>query len=132
MIFGTGCDIAKISRFEKWVASEDMIPRFFNEAEMVSSGNKNFLCAHYAKRFAAKEAFSKALGTGFAGLELKDFWIENNEAGRPEMKFGTKTAGKLESLAGKNYKVHVTLSDEREYAVAFVVIEKGEDNNHDV
>ena len=125
MIFGTGCDIAKISRFEKWVASEDMIPRFFNEAEMVSSGNKNFLCAHYAKRFAAKEAFSKALGTGLRGFELCDIHVENDEYGKPELFLENKARAIADSLCGKNHQIHLSLSHEKEYALAYVVIEKG-------
>ena len=71
MIFGIGTDIAKVSRFEKWVRSPEMIQRFFNECEIVHveedfvEKRLQFLCEHYAARFAAKEAFAKALGTGF-------------------------------------------------------------------
>ena len=68
MISGIGCDIAKVSRFEKWVKNNEMIQRFFNPCEiaLVSEEEKekrlHFLCEHYAARFAAKEAFAKALG----------------------------------------------------------------------
>lgn len=129
MIFGVGTDIAKVSRFEKWVRNPEMIGRFFNKCEIIEcDGNSlekriQFLCEHYAARFAAKEAFAKALGTGFVGLELCDFGIKKNENGRPEFFFGRKTADIIEELCGKTAKVSVSISHEKEYAVSFVVIE---------
>lgn len=123
MIFGVGTDIVKVSRFEKWVEEPFMIDRFFNEKEKSDSSNKSFLCNHYAKRFAAKEAFSKALGTGLSGFELKDVWVENNSLGKPELKFGATAQKKIDAIIGKDVKIHITLSDEKEYAIAFVIIE---------
>lgn len=129
MIFGIGTDIAKVVRFEKWVRSGVMIHRFFNECEITpveeSSIEKKmqFLCEHYAARFAAKEAFAKALGTGFSGLELSDFGIKKNENGKPEFVFGSKTADIIERICGKGAKVFVSISHEKEYAVSYVVIE---------
>ncbi len=64
MIFGIGTDIVDVRRFEKWLENEELLERYFNEAELFSKGSKSSLCQHYAVRFAAKEAFSKALGTG--------------------------------------------------------------------
>ena len=63
MIFGIGTDIAETKRFEKWVSNPSMYERFFNAAEQMEGGSVNRRCQHYAVRFAAKEAFSKALGT---------------------------------------------------------------------
>lgn len=129
MIFGIGTDIAKVSRFEKWVQNQHMLRRFFNDCEIVPVGEGQlekklqFLSEHYAARFAAKEAFSKALGTGFVGLELSDFGIKKNENGRPEFFFGQKTADIIEEKCGKEAKVLVSISHEKEYAVSFVVIE---------
>lgn len=131
MIFGIGTDIAKVSRFEKWVRNPQMIRRFFNDCEIVQVGEGQlekriqFLSEHYASRFAAKEAFSKALGTGFVGLELSDFGIKKDENGRPEFFFGQKTADIIEEKCGKEAKVSVSISHEKEFAVSFVVIEKG-------
>lgn len=131
MIFGIGTDIAKVSRFEKWVNNPEMIRRFFNECEICQveealiEKRLHFLCEHYAARFAAKEAFSKALGTGFVGLELSDFGIKKDENGKPEFFFGSKTADIIERRCGKGAKVFVSISHEKEYAVSFVTIEKG-------
>lgn len=125
MIFGVGADIAKVSRFERWARNPELIRRFFNECEIAchGSGRIQFLSEHYAARFAAKEAFAKALGTGFAGLSLSDFGIQNDGAGRPFFVFGERTRGILDKMCGKGAKVFVSLSHEKEYAVSFVVIE---------
>ena len=125
MIFGIGTDIAKVSRFEKWVLDTKMIERFFNPCEIsqFTGTNMKHLCEHYAARFAAKEAFAKALGTGFVGLELRDFGIRRGEDGKPEFLFGEKTGAYIGRIVGKNWKAHVSLSHEKEFAVAFSVIE---------
>lgn len=135
MIFGIGCDIAKVSRFEKWVRNHEMISRFFNSCEVVDLKENSvsaenlidkkmqFLCEHYAARFAAKEAFAKALGTGFVGLELCDFGIIKDKNGRPSFSFGEKTSSLIERICGKGAKVFVSISHEKEYAVSYVLIE---------
>lgn len=131
MIFGIGTDITKISRFEKWIINDKMINRFFNKNEILINHNEKntqYNLEHYASRFAAKEAFSKALGTGFVGLELSDFGIIKNKEGKPEFCFGSKTLEILEKRVGKNFKVHISISHEREYAIAFVIIENINDN----
>ena len=133
MIYGIGTDIAKVSRFEKWVRNNELINRFFNDCEIIRLEDKNklekriqFLSEHYAARFAAKEAFAKALGTGFVGLELSDFGIKKDDNGRPEFFFGQKTADIITKLCGKNAKVQVSISHEKEFAVSFVTIEMGD------
>ncbi len=122
MIIGIGVDISKISRFEKWVKDEKMIPRFFNAAEINNCRSIQSACEHYAARFAAKEAFGKALGVGLAGYDMKDIYIVNDEKGRPELKVENKAKDLLESKC-ENPIIHVSLSHEKEYATAFVVIE---------
>ena len=77
MIFGIGTDIVAVSRFEKWVKTPYMIHRFFNEKELFVGKSTAAACQHYAARFAVKEAFSKALGTGLVGFELKDVFISH-------------------------------------------------------
>lgn len=131
MIFGIGADIAKVSRFERWAKNPDIIRRFFNPCEIVGEDGRelverriHFLSEHYAARFAAKEAFSKALGTGLSGLELSDFGIKKDGAGKPDFFFGGKTAEILDKRFGKGWKVFVSISHEREFAVSFVIIEK--------
>ena len=83
MIAGIGTDIAKVSRFEKWVRNPGMTERFFNAKELSSASSEAARCQHYAARFAAKEAFSKALGTGISGFDLKDVYITNDSEGKP-------------------------------------------------
>ncbi len=122
MIFGIGTDIAEVSRFEKWVKNPDMFMRFFNSAEIMEGGNESARCQHYAVRFAAKEAFSKALGTGLA-FDLKDVFITNNPEGKPILNVQGSAKKLLEEKAGLSYNIHVSLSHEKEYALAFVVIE---------
>lgn len=122
MILGIGTDIAKVQRFEKWVLNPEMIERFFNPIEIKETGSKAHLCEHYAARFAAKEAFSKALGTGIVGFELKDVFIENNSDGKPFLKVQKSAEKKVKEIFG-DCIIHVSLSHEKEYATAFVIIE---------
>ncbi|MGN0730074.1 holo-ACP synthase [Treponema sp.] len=124
MIFGVGCDITKVSRFEKWVSSPELIRRFYNENECISeSAGLQRKCEFYASRFAAKEAFSKALGTGIFGFSLREIFVSKDGNEKPEMKIIGNARKILEEKCGKNYRVHVSLSHEREYAMAYVVIE---------
>ena len=124
MIYGIGCDIAKVARFEKWAADSSFTGRFFNEAELwQGKSGVRASWEHYAARFAAKEAFSKALGTGFAGLALKDLWVVKDGAGKPSFAFAPSVQALLESRAGKGARVHLSLSHEKDFAIAYVVIE---------
>ena len=124
MIFGVGCDITKVSRFEKWVLSKDMIKRFYNESECISeSAGIQRKCEFYASRFAAKEAFSKALGTGIRGFNLNEVFISKDDNEKPEIKVLGNAKKLLEEKCGEKYKIHVSLSHEKEYALAFVAIE---------
>jgi holo-[acyl-carrier protein] synthase len=106
---------------------ERFINRTFTATEQLIANklsNKNKKFAYYAKRFAAKEACSKAIGTGircevsFLGIE-----ITNNELGRPEIKLLGKTKEYVNKCFG-NYKIHVTISDDKEIAFATVILEQ--------
>ena len=123
MMYGVGVDIAKVSRFTKWVVKEDLVSRFFNEEEIIDSGSLNYKCEHYASRFAVKEAFSKALGTGFQGFKLREIATVKDEDEKPFAKFSGDAKRILFEKCGENAKVHISLSHEKEYAIAFVVIE---------
>ena len=123
MIFGIGTDIADVRRFEKWVKNPSMFMRFFNPAEIMEGGTENARCQHYAVRFAAKEAFSKAIGTGISGFELKDVFITNEASGKPVLNVQGNAKKLLEEKAGLGYNIHVSLSHEKDYALAFVIIE---------
>lgn len=121
MIYGIGTDITAVKRFEKWVKDSQMIDRFFNQAEKCT-GTEAAKCQHYAVRFAAKEAFSKALGTGLT-FDLKDVYITKNEEGKPFLQIQGSARKILDERCGK-CSVHVSLSHEKEYAIAYVMIEK--------
>lgn len=125
MIFGIGTDIVRIKRIH------ENIDKFGDKfAERILSIEELDEYQHYseparllAKRFAAKEAASKALGTGFRnGLSLKDIFITHDELGKPLLNF----AGVAENILLKNNisESHVSLSDEKEYAVAYVLLVK--------
>lgn len=126
MIYGIGTDIAQVKRFQKWVSNPSMLSRFFNENEMFS-GNINEkndeALRHYAARFAAKEAFSKALGTGLVDLSLKDFYIAKNHEGKPYFVLDESVKKILHSRIGSKYNIQLSISHEKDYAVAFVLIE---------
>lgn len=124
MIFGIGVDICQISRFSEKVSDEKFISRFFNEKEIKTDLNSiQKASEYYASRFAAKEAFSKALGTGIRDFELKDVYVEKNDLGKPELKVEKSAETQLHKLI-KNPKIHLSISHEKEYAQAFVVIEE--------
>ena len=124
MIFGIGCDIADVSRFEKWVSDSNMYGRFFNPNEFPSDSMRvQRKCEHFASRFAATEAFSKALGTGVRDFSLDEVWVRNTELGKPELVVEGKALEILEKMCGKDACVHVSLSHEKKYAVACVIIE---------
>ncbi|ERF61814.1 holo-ACP synthase [Treponema socranskii] len=123
MIYGIGTDIADVRRFAKWVENPDLISRFFNKREIKTSGSRQKLQEHYASRFAVKEAFSKALGTGVSGFELADVYVGHNEEGKPELCLERRAASLVEMRCGKTVRISVSLSHEKEYTVAFVVIE---------
>lgn len=128
MIYGIGVDIAEVSRFNKWVNDGNLIERYFNVNEL--SENKDdltdrqisALSQHYAARFAAKEAFAKALGTGIRDFDLKDVYIKNDELGKPYVVLENSALKVFESRC-QGAKVHISLSHEKEYAIAYVIIE---------
>ena len=123
MIYGIGTDIADVRRFAKWVENPDLIERFFNKREIKTAGSKQSLQEHYASRFSVKEAFSKALGTGVAGFDLADVYVGHNDEGKPVLCLEGRAVSLLEARCGKGARISVSLSHEKEYAVAFVVIE---------
>ena len=122
MIYGIGTDIVQVSRITRWVRNPDMIARFFNPEELMERGTEGARSQHYAARFAAKEAFSKALGTGLSGFALREVFITNEESGKPCLNVQGAAADVLKVRCGK-CRLHVSLSHERDYATAFVIIE---------
>lgn len=114
MIVGIGTDIIEISRIEKLMQDISFLNRCFTKQELdYINGHTQSAAAIYA----AKEAYSKALGTGISGFKLKDIEIIHDEKGKPDIL--AYNAAKRESE-----KVFLTLSHCNEYAIAYVVIEK--------
>ena len=123
-LFGIGTDIVKISRIKKSINRKNFLPRIFNEKEIIKckKTKNSFNC--YAKRFAAKEAFSKALGTGISkGMNFNEIVILNEKNGKPYIKLIENTKKIVEKkFKKKKYKISLSLTDEENYAVAFVTI----------
>jgi holo-[acyl-carrier protein] synthase len=121
-ITGIGIDIVRIQRLKHWLATPGLLERYFHPQELAASLSKGKSDAHsLAARFAAKEAFGKALGTGLAGIVLKDIIVINHANGRPEIEVINTALGALEN-SGAN-RVHLSLTHEHEYAAAMVVLE---------
>ncbi|MCR4940042.1 MAG: holo-ACP synthase [Treponemataceae bacterium] len=123
MIVGIGVDIVNNSRFEKWLDNDKMLERFFHpfEIEYVKTYKAN-RAEHLAARFAAKEAFVKALGTGFIGIECRDICVRNESSGKPCLVV-ENTA--LKKMQDKGVSItHLSISHEKEYTVAMVILEK--------
>ena len=123
-IFGIGTDIVSVERIKKSLKNKDFITRVFNEKEILKCKKVNNSTNCYAKRFAAKEAFSKALGTGISnGISFNEIVILNNKTGKPFINIIGKTKKILKKkFKGRKSKFSLSLSDERKYAVAFVTI----------
>jgi len=125
MIYGIGTDVVEVSRIAEALNKfgDNFAKKILSEEEfLIFQKNKikeNFL----AKRFAAKEAFAKAMGTGFRGeVNIKSIIITNNELGRPDFKLKKNI-----SLLMKEKKIrccHLSISDEKNIAVAFVILER--------
>ena len=123
-IFGIGTDIVSIVRIKKSIKNERFVSRVYNVKEISKCKKliKSENC--FAKRFAAKEAFSKALGTGISkGINLNEIIVKNNISGKPYLNFKGNTQKLLKKkFKNKKIKISLSLSDENKYAVAFVTI----------
>ena len=123
-IFGIGTDIVSIDRIKKSIKNKRFVSRVYNIKE-ISKCKKLIKSDHcFAKRFAAKEAFSKALGTGISnGISLNEIIVKNNISGKPYFNFEGDTKRLLKKkFKNKEIKTSLSLSDENKYAVAFVTI----------
>ena len=128
MILGIGSDLIDIRRIEKTLErhGERFIGRIFTDIERRKSEGRRMRAASYAKRFAAKEACAKALGTGLhQGVFWRDMGVVNLRSGKPTMALTGGAAERLKSItpAGMTPVIHVTITDEYPLAQALVVIE---------
>ncbi len=129
MILGLGSDLCNIERIQASLArfGERFEARCFTDAERARAARRPFTRAGtLAKRFAAKEAFSKAVGTGFrAGVFMKDIGVVNAPSGAPTLALTGGARARLDAMVppGHAARIHLTLTDDHPWAQAFVVIE---------
>ena len=122
-IFGVGTDIVKTNRIQKLLRKKNILEKLFNKEEISKCKRIKKMTNCFAKRFAAKEAFSKALGTGISkGLSFKDIEILNNKRGKPILNVNGKSKKIVKKLIKKRFKTFVSLSDEKSHAIASVII----------
>ena len=125
-IFGVGTDIVNTERFNKSfkLYTRNFKKKIFTISEIAYCDKKKNNVAAYAKRFAAKEAFTKALGTGFRkGITFKNISVINDKNGKPSIKLSGKVKRYLKKKIKSNkYSIHLSLSDDRPWAQATVII----------
>ena len=123
MILGIGTDICAIARIEKVVKrQEGFASRVLTESELAEYHRRASKPSFLASRFAAKEAALKALGTGLAqGISWQDLEVSNLESGQPVLSFYNQAKCIADEKGVK--RIHLSLTDEKEYAVAFVILE---------
>ncbi len=127
MIIGIGTDIVEIKRIKSVLNrfGNKFKNRCFTDDEIIKSDLNVNIVNSYAKIFSAKEAFVKALGTGFSkGIYWKDIYIYNEKSGKPNIRVYGNIRKKIDDLTNHNYKIDVSISDEKEYAIANVIISK--------
>jgi holo-[acyl-carrier protein] synthase len=127
MILGIGSDIVDVRRIERAVMrhGERFLTRIFTDTERATAERRAKRMETYAKRFAAKEACAKALGTGFrAGVFFRDLGVVNLRSGRPTMELTGGAQVRLRAITPKGYetRIDITITDEGPMAQAFVVI----------
>ena len=123
-LHGIGTDIVDVNRIKKSIKNKIFLSRLFSKEEIFKCSKLNNSSNCYAKRFAAKEAFVKALGTGIAnGINFNEIIVLNEKNGKPFIKIIGKTKKIVnKKLKKTKSKISLSLSDEKKYAVAFVTI----------
>ena len=125
-ILGIGVDIVENSRIGKLLKNKLFIKRIFSNSEILIANKIRDKKGYYSKRFAAKEAFAKSIGTGFRGdLNYKDISIVNDKLGKPSFVINEK----IKKIVRKQFKISLfnfflSISDEKKYSVAYVILQK--------
>ena len=125
-ILGIGVDIVENSRISKLLKSKLFIKRIFSKPEISIANNVKDKKSYYSKRFAAKEAFAKSIGTGFRyNLNFNDISIINDKLGKPSFKINEK----IKTILKKQFKTtsfnfFLSISDEKKYSIAYVILQK--------
>ena len=125
-IFGIGVDIVDNNRFKKLSRKKIFIKRICSQKEIHILKSKKNKSLYLSKRFSAKEAFVKSLGTGFRNnLCFTDISILNEKKGKPYFMFNKKLKNILkEKYKLKNFKAHLSLSDEKKHSISYVILQK--------
>ena len=125
-IIGNGVDIIENSRIKKSIKKKNFVTRIFSQHEINQSKKLKNKANFFAKRFAAKEAFVKSIGSGFRnGINFKDISVINNIFGKPELLVNKKLKNYInKKFKTKNFKISLSLSDEKNHSIAFVIISK--------
>ena len=127
-ILGIGVDIVENSRISKLLKNKLFIKRIFSNSEILIANKIEDKKSYYSKRFAAKEAFAKSIGTGFRDdLNYKDISIVNDKLGKPSFVINEK----IKKIVKKQFKItlfnfFLSISDEKKYSVAYVILQKNE------
>ena len=125
-IIGNGIDIVENKRLRNSIMLKGFVERIFTINEINQSKRNSNKVNFFAKRFAAKEAFVKAIGIGFRDkINFNDIEVENNKKGKPLLKLSKKVKSFLKKKFKINkYKIYLSLSDEKKYSIAFVILNK--------
>ena len=125
-IYGIGTDIIKNSRIKNSIKKKNFINRVFVKNEVLESRNKKDKLLFFSKRFAAKEALVKALGTGFRhNISFQDISVLNNKKGKPYFLISNNLRKIIKNkLKINRFKIFLSMSDEKNYSIAYVVIQK--------
>ena len=125
-IIGNGVDIVDNERIKFSLKINGFVRRIFTKNEINQSKKIKNKVNYYAKRFAAKEAFVKSIGTGFRkNINFKDIEIKNNNNGKPILKISENIKKFLKKKFNiNNYKIYLSLSDEKKYSIAYVIFSK--------
>ena len=125
-IIGNGVDIVDNTRIKNAIKNKFFVSRIFTVNEIKKSKNLNNKTNYFAKRFAAKEAFVKALGEGFRNnINFSDIDVTNDKKGKPIINISTNIKKFLKKKFNlKKFKIFLSLSDEKKYSIAYVIINK--------
>ncbi len=125
-IVGNGVDIIKNSRVKNLIKNPKFLSRIFSVNEIKDSKKIKNKTNFFAKRFAAKEAFVKSIGIGFRkGINFKDISVKKNKLGKPIITYNDKVKKILnKKFKSKKFNVYVSLSDEKYYSIAYVIVNK--------
>ena len=125
-IIGNGVDIVKNQRIQKALKNKNFLNRIYSKKEISASKKTKNKVNFFAKRFAAKEAFVKAIGLGFRShINYKDIFVVNDIYGKPKLIINNKLKLIMKKkFKYSNFKIFLSLSDEKNHSIAFVIIEK--------